>query len=238
MRAYGLALFSLLAGSTMAQIRGNGSVDPSSIYGVPSSAVVSTVELEVPERARKELRHANELLVKQDYNHALKRLNQAIRIYPAYPDAYNNLAVVYAHLGDRVREREALEEAIRLNDHFALAHLNLGRVHISSADFTGAGAELEKAASLNPTEPATLILLAYTELMEWHLDDVMCTTRKAHALRTPHAFAHRLAARALERQNELGRAITELQISLNEEPAGPRADAARKELTILKSLTH
>src|SRR6202008_4552604 len=98
----------------------NGSVDPSSIYGVPSSAVVSTAELEVPERAQKELRHANELLVKRDYLHALKRLNQAITIDPAYPDAYNNRAVVYAELGDLVRERQALEQAIRLNDHFAL----------------------------------------------------------------------------------------------------------------------
>ena len=237
MRAYGLAFF-LLAGSTMAQIKGNGTIDPSSIYGVPSSAVVSTAELEVPERARKELRHANELLVKQDYLHALKRLNQAITIYPAYPDAYNNLAVVYAQLGDLVQEREALEQAIRLNDHFALAHLNLGRMHIASADFVGAEAELEKAASLNPPEPVTLILLAYTELMEGHLDDVVFTTRKAHALRAPHAFAHRLAARALERRNQLDRAIAELQLSLSEESAGPRAEAARNELKILNGLTH
>jgi tetratricopeptide (TPR) repeat protein len=237
MKGCRLILFSLLLGSTAAQMPRNPDIDTPALYEVPSTAVVSASDLAVPSRARKELRVANELLARQDYQHALKRLTNAIEIYPAFAVAYNNMAVVYAHVGDRKREREAVEEAIRLDSRLALAHLNLARLQISSGEFSAAEKELQKAAALNPLEPVALILLDYTELMEGHLADAILTSQKAHELRMPHAFAHRLAARALEQQNDWQGAITELEICINEEPSGNRADSARKELAILHALT-
>jgi regulator of sirC expression with transglutaminase-like and TPR domain len=55
-------------------------------------------------------------------------------------------------------------------------------------------------------------------------------------LKRPHAFVHRAAARAFEQKRQLASAIAELELFLQEEPDGSRADAARKEIEVVKSV--
>ena len=234
--SYGAPLFLLLTIRCLAQVNLD-SIDPSASYSSPSAALVSTSDLSVPDRARKEITKANALLAKQDLQQALRRLSHAISIYPNYALAYNNLGVVYAHLGDALHEREALEKAILLNPSFSLAYLNLGRMDVASSDFRAAENELQKAATLDPREPVTLILLSYVQLMEGHLDAAISTSRDAHRLKKPHAFAHRIAARALEHQRQFECAITELRVSLQEEPNGPQSESARKELAMVLTIS-
>ena len=49
--------------------------------------------------------------------------------YPELPEPYNNLAVLYAGLGQYDKARAALEMAIRTNPSYATAHENLGDVY-------------------------------------------------------------------------------------------------------------
>jgi len=204
-------------------------------YGVPGNRFVSTSDLGVPSRARKELEKANESLGRQDWAHAIQKLNKAISIYPAYALAYNNLGVIYSRLGDVVREREALEKAISLNDHFALAYTNLGRMNLVAGDFKEAQTALDKASTFDPTDPMTLILLSYDQFKQRHFDEAIATSRKAHSLEKPHAFVHRVAAGAFEQQEQGASAIAELELFLKESPVGPDADSAREELEIVKA---
>src|SRR5258708_27268421 len=98
-------------------------------------------------------------------------------------------------MGDRQREREALQKAISINDHFAPAYVNLGRMDISTGDFSGAESALNKASSLGPTDAMTLVLLTYSEFMDRHIDQTIATSAKAHTLARPHSFVHQLQAR-------------------------------------------
>lgn len=205
-------------------------------YAIPGNAFVSASGLGVPGRARKEFDRANALIGKQDFPQAAQRLNKAIAIYPNYAVAYNNLGVIYAHLGDQVRERESLQKAITLNDHLALAYVNLGRMDIAANDYVSAERVLEKASSLDPADPMALILLSYSEYIDRHYDEAIATMRKAHALGKPHAFTHRVAARAFEQKRQGAKAIEQLNLFLGEEPPGPRADAAQKELEVVKAV--
>lgn len=198
--------------------------------GMFGNALVSTADLSVPSRARKELDKANELAGKKKWEQAIHELNKAVSIDPAYALAYNNLGVIYSQLGDQTREVEALQKAISLNDHFALAYVNLGRMHIHAGDFRAAESVLDKASALDPMDTMTLILLSYAEFMDQHFDGAIATSRQAHALERPHAFVHRVAARAFEKKRDGANAVAELELFLKEEPPGPRADAARKEL--------
>ena len=202
---------------------------------LPGNAFVSTSELGVPGRARKEFDKANELAGKQDFTQAIQKLNKAISIYPAYAMAYNNLGVIYSRLGDRVREHEALEKAISLNDHLALAYANLGRMSLVSGEFKEAQMALHKASTFDPADPMTLILLAYAEFKDQRFDEALATTRRAHTMDKFHAFAHRVAARVLEQQGQGASAIAELELFLKEAPAGPGADSARQELETVKA---
>lgn len=203
--------------------------------GLGASAFVSATDLAVPNRARKQLDKSNELIRKHELQQAVERLKKAIAIYPQYAMAYNNLGVLYSELGDRVREDEALQKAISLNSRFALAYVNVGRMNMKANDYRAAEDAFNKALSLNSRDVITLILLSYTQFMDKSFDAAVATSRKAHALDTPHAFAHRVAARAFEQKRQGTNAIAELEIFLKEEPSSPRADEARHEIDVVKA---
>jgi tetratricopeptide (TPR) repeat protein len=112
----------------------------------PANSCISVTELGVPEKAKRELQRADEFIAKEKFDKAKDHLLKAIAMYPHYAGAYNNLAVVYAELGDRSQELECLQKAIRIDDRFSLAYLNLGRIEIAGADFPDAEITLRKAA--------------------------------------------------------------------------------------------
>jgi tetratricopeptide (TPR) repeat protein len=205
-------------------------------FAAPAVGFVSASDLRVPSRARKELDRANELIGKRDFPQAMERLNRAIAIDPSYALAYNNLGVVFARMGDRDRELEALEKAISLNDHFGLAYVNLGRLQIATGHFPSAETALGKASACDPQNPAALALLAYAQLMDYHFDEAIATSHAAHALEKPHSFVHRVAASAYEQKENAANAIAELEMFLREEPTGPQADAARRELEQVRAV--
>jgi tetratricopeptide (TPR) repeat protein len=203
--------------------------------GPPAGALVSAADLNVPASARKEFDKANQLIVRQDFKKAIERLDKAIAIYPAYAGAYNNLAVAYAHLGDKAREREELQKAISVNDHFAAGFVNLGRMDMAAGDFASAEAEFSKGSACDATDVTTLVLLTYAEFMDQHFDEAIATSNRAHMLTRPHAFAHQVAARAFEQKRDAASAIAELEQFLKEESNGPRAEVARRELAMLQA---
>lgn len=196
-------------------------------------AFVSATDLAAPAKARKELIKANEQIERRDFSKAIQTLNHAIAIYPSYANAYNNLGVIYARLGDRDREREALQKAIGIDDHFAPAYLNLGRLDIATNNCPDAETVLSKAASYDPANSMTLILLTYCEFMDQHFDEAIATSRRVHTLHGPHSSVHLIAAQAFRQKRDRANAVAELELFLKEEPTGERAEAARKDLTVL-----
>jgi tetratricopeptide (TPR) repeat protein len=192
---------------------------------------VATVDLNVPDSARKEFEQANEDMGRQDWTSAQQRLNRAISAYPQYAQAYNNLAAVYGHLNDPARERESLEKAISLNDHFVPALVNLAKLCFQDKNAARAETLLESAGRAEPNNPETMTLLAQAQLLNKHFDAAVATAHSVHSM--PHqnfAVVHYIAARALERENRLPDALAELQVFLTEEPKGARADHVREEI--------
>lgn len=202
----------------------------------PGPATVSATDLNVPEDAKREFDKANELMAKEKWDKALEHLTKAVRVYPQYAAAYNNIGVSYARLGKRAEEREALNKAVGLDDHFASAYTNLARMSIVERDFPAAEGMLNKAITVNPNDVSVLILLANVELLNKHYDDAIANAHKAHTLAdTPHALAHYIAARAYGHKSQFPEQRAELELFLKEEPEGPRADAARKEMAGLQA---
>jgi len=89
--------------------------------------------------------------------------------------------------------------------------------------------------SAYPGDVNALVLLSYSEFMDKSFDAAIANSRKAHSLQQAHAFAHRVAARAFEQEKRGADAIAELETFLREEPSGPRADAARQEIDVVKT---
>lgn len=203
-----------------------------------AGAMVSAADLGVPPRAQKEFDKANKLIDDKELSKAIKALERAIAIYPTYANAYNNLGVIYARIGDRDHERAALEKAISINDHFAPAYVNVGRMKIATNDFAGAESALLKATACDPLDAMSFVLLGYAEFMNHHVDQAIAASHKAHTLDGPHAFVHEVAARAYAQKHDAKNAIAELELFLQEEPTGERAEGARKELAALQAIPH
>jgi len=203
-----------------------------------SGGTVSASDLKLPKKASKEFDKATKLIAKQDWQAAIDQLNKALALYPDYAEAYNNLGVVYAHLGDPNKEREALQKAIAANDHFAPALVNLARLEMKEQNYAAAEAHLTQATSADPTDARALVLLAQSQLLDRHYEDAIASAGKVHALsHGQYAVVHYMAARACERLNRFPDAMNEFNLFLAEEPTGDRANAARQEMaTIQKPL--
>lgn len=192
---------------------------------------VSANDLKVPEEASKEFDKATELIAKQQWQKAIERLNRALALYPTYAQAYTNLGVVYARLGESDKEREALQKAIDANNHFAPAFVNLARMEVKEHNYAGAEAHLNQATATDPTDVGTLALLTQVQLLNHHYEDAIANARKVHTMaHESYALVHYVAARACERLNRLADAIVEFKLFLSEEPSGARATAARQEM--------
>jgi tetratricopeptide (TPR) repeat protein len=203
-----------------------------------SSATVSASDLKVPKKASQEFDKATKLIAKHEWQAAIEQLNKAVALYPGYAEAYNNLGVMYARVGDSKKEQEALQKAVAADDHFAPALVNLARLEMKEYNFGAAEAHLNQATAVDPTDARALVLLAQAQLLDRHYEGAIASAGKVHAMsHGPYAVVHYVAARACERLNRLLDAVTELNLFLAEEPNGERADAARLEMgTIQKQL--
>lgn len=208
----------------------------SGIQDFAAAAFVSVGALSVPPSARKEFEKANHLISRQDWPKAKERLSRAIAIYPQYAAAYNNLGAVYSYMGDATEASEALQKAATLDDHMALAYLNLGRVSYATKDFPAVERFVGRALSLGAPNAGELTLLAYAQLADRHLEQVLATSGQAHRLQlSHHSYLHVVAAKADAMQGKSDEAMAELQQFLSEEPAGRRAEKIRSTLAAARA---
>ncbi len=195
------------------------------------SSTVSASDLNVPEKARKEVDKANEEMAAHNWNKALEHLNKAIALAPQYVTAYNNLGVLYDKMNDIPHEEEALQKAVSLDGHFAPALLNYGKLCLRQKNSLQAETLLQRAASSDPNDTEIVTLLAYAEFMNRHFDAAISNADQAHSSGRDHSsFLHYIAARAYQQENQQQRALAEFQDFLKEEPKGPRADRVRADV--------
>lgn len=197
--------------------------------------MVSVTDMKIPRAARKQFNKASDMIAREQWVKAANQLKRALALYPDYVQAYNNLGVVYARTNDRDKESVALEKAIKIDGHFAPAWVNLARLAIADRDFAAAESELNRAITLDPANPDTLLIRANVELMNLHYSQAIADCQRVHSIgRDSHSLVHFIAARAYEHENQIPQAVSELHTFLQEEPSGARADAARKELATLQ----
>ena len=207
--------------------------------GSPGSPSVAVVDLNVPKDAAKEYDHGNEEMARKHWNKAMDHFNKAIEIYPQYSSAYNNLAACYEKLGQKDRQREALQKAISANDHCVPAMVNLAYMAVDDKNLPEAVNLLNKAAAADPNYVEALVLMARVDFMQARYDDAIAAAHKVHSLPHEHfAIVHYTAAGAFEREGRLPEAIAELQLYLKEEPTGPRSDSVRKAIAAFQKESH
>jgi Flp pilus assembly protein TadD len=81
-------------------------------------------------------------------------LNKAIALRPDYPEALNNLGVLYVRGQDYARAEEQFRACIRLVPQFDQSYLNLARLDVLRGDKAGAQKILKELLELQPDNKA------------------------------------------------------------------------------------
>jgi tetratricopeptide (TPR) repeat protein len=205
----------------------------------PGTPSISVNQLKIPSDAKSKYDEASQLMAKADWAGAIGRLKQAIAIYPAYAEAYNNLAAAQVRLGNRSDAREALQKAIRVDDHFVPGLINLAHMEEKDQHYQAAETLFAKAVAIDPSNAETLTWLCRAQFLDKHYDTAIDVAHRVHTM--PHgsfAIVHYIAARAYQRENRRSEAIAEFKTLLQEEPSGARADAVRKVVAEMESRAH
>lgn len=197
---------------------------------MPSSDVVSLLDMEAPDKAVQHFDHAITLLKEQKSKEAIPLLEQAVKIYPRFVAAHNALGLAYVDQQDP-RAQTEFETAAQLDENFPGPFVNLGMLALRANDFATADANLEKASFLAPKNPATLFALAFAQNGNHKYSDALQTASKVHALNHQGmAPVHYIAASAALSLHDVETMKRELNTFLQEDPTNPLAPIARNNL--------
>ncbi len=114
---------------------------------------VNVRALGVPKEARREMQESekdqldgNELLM-------VKHLKEAIRIYPEYADAWNNLGAYYHRTGDYEQSIQSFAKVTELDPDFYVGWMNLGGSLLAVGKYQESLEANKKALMLGPDDP-------------------------------------------------------------------------------------
>jgi Tfp pilus assembly protein PilF len=197
---------------------------------------ISANELQVPEKARNLLQKALQQFDGGASDDAIQSLRAAIAIYPQYAQAYNNLGIVLISKDDTKGATDAFNNALKADNKFVPAMINLARLQLRERELPKAQASLETALTNEPLNPEALTLLANVQFFQGHYSEAVAAVNRLHA--APHsgfADAHLVAAEALQKTGNNQQAIEQCQFFLKESPNSPRAEQVRSAIKVLEA---
>jgi len=121
-------------------------ISPSGFVARPRPAslagTISVHQLAIPAKAAKEFQLSQKSFQVGNFHSASEHLEKAVRIFPDFPEARNNLACAYIYLKKYEKALVELRQAIAINPNLDTPHNNLSSVFFSLQRFP----EAEQAA--------------------------------------------------------------------------------------------
>jgi len=194
----------------------------------------------VPKKARSHFEKGNAAMQRGEYGKAKEEYESAVATYPAFALAHHNLGVAAMNLKDPQRARDEFQAAAQIDPQMAAAYQDLGVLEIQQQNLAAAQEPLETANRLNPLDLKTLTLLAYCQALTGKFEKAVLTARRVHDFKdhAGYAYAHMIAATALQSSGKRIEAIQEYKQFLAEDPSDPRAATAKQQLQKLQVASH
>jgi Flp pilus assembly protein TadD len=129
----------------------------------PISPLVSLRELQhtVPKKALREAYAAQRLSNAGRIPQAIAKLEEAVRLDPAYRDAHCNLGVLYARIGRIADARTEFQKALEIGPPAAPIYADLALASVASGEFMAAGTFARQALALDPADKAAQRVLKH-----------------------------------------------------------------------------
>jgi tetratricopeptide (TPR) repeat protein len=112
--------------------------------------VVSVNELAIPTKAVKEFQRSQKSFQAGDLQSACAHLEKALRIYPNFAEAHNNLAGAYVYMQEYERAAEQLRLVIAINPNVDVPYNNLSSTLFSLGRYSEGEEAARHALQLNP----------------------------------------------------------------------------------------
>ncbi len=210
--------------------------DPNQASGGLPGPPVSTAEMNIPEKARKEVDKGMELMEKNDSAKAIEHFQKATEIYPKYARAWNNIGAARAKGGDREGARAAWQKAVEADEHFPPAYFNLARISLAEKKPADAQQLIEKGLKTAPNSPEGLFLLADCQAEQGQFEAALATAKKVHeGEHKAYGDIHIIAAQSYLHTNQEKLAIAEYETYLKENPDSPKAASIRQKMAQLQA---
>ncbi len=81
---------------------------------------------------------------------AIEEFDAGLKIYPQYPDCYEQLGLAWFRLGDKEKAYLNYEQALRLNPNKAVTHSNMGILYFEKGDYAKAHELYQKSIDIDP----------------------------------------------------------------------------------------
>ncbi|HJQ23174.1 MAG TPA: tetratricopeptide repeat protein [Blastocatellia bacterium] len=183
----------------------------------------------IPEPARKLYKEALDSIQAGDYKKAIEQLNEAVKLYPMFVAALNELGLQYMRQKEFDKAEAALREAVKLAPDGFQPQLNFGILMMQKKDYVTAATALERAVQKDSASA-----LAHLYLGKAYINLGVYNKAEKELLQVVSiggdnkVEAHRyLAAVYIETKNN-ERAVEELEQYLSLAPKAKDADKIRE----------
>ena len=123
---------------------------PEQRAGSAKPAVGGAAEFEIPAQAMTLFEQATAVMASGDFVDAELRFKEFVLLYPDYPGAYVNLAIIHAKNEDNENTRTAIDNALAVDAEYAPALNQLGMLLRRNGNFLEAEAAYLKAVTVSP----------------------------------------------------------------------------------------
>jgi tetratricopeptide (TPR) repeat protein len=199
---------------------------------------VSAISIQAPKEARKAFEKGAAELSKQKWAAAQKDLENAVSIYPAYAQAWADLAEALTQQGKEQDAREALDHAVKADPRYLKSYVKLARLDLSQSRYEDALTVTSAALKLNPVEfPAIYFYDAIANVNLKRFDDAEKSARRATELDVDHEFprAEHLLAALLAGKGDNKGALEHYEKYLQLSPDANDAPAVKAKIQALQN---
>ncbi|GEM_PF-1210163 len=202
---------------------------------IPQTPTVSVTQLAIPEKADKEYRKGKNALREQKYADAIKRFVKAIRIHPAFPQAFNDLGLCYRATGELSKAEDMFLDCLNVDPSNLYGRLNLADLYAATARQDLALKLLEETILIHPGQGEPHMALGIFYFDTGNLPAAEASCRRAAGLPGTSADVHLLLAKIYHQQGRFDLIVPELEAYLLKEPNGAYAEQVRQNLAKIKS---
>ena len=203
----------------------------------PSKSSISTARLLVPHRARLLYEKAIKPFREHRYDAAQRHLNEALHVYPAFPEALTLLGYIQLDLKQWEAAEQSLQAAIRSDSTYGVAYLILSHLYNMEKRFDDAVEMSQRASALMPDD----WMAAYEMCTSFIKTEQYATAVKLGdaALRTTRGtMLHLAKAHALTGLKRYSEAVVELRTYLSDDPTGEGSQDARNLLDWIQNVAN